>query len=150
MTATDSDDVIVLQRASAPVFLSPERLKYLTKCYNYTVREGYDVLARIRVGNVEGVSNFWKVHYCGCADGCGHVITLAVAMTMCGVNYMNHGRATRCHVTHHAPTRASSRHSRSQWNSNGHILRDPSPQLLPVQIEGKHAGFFAAEGLVVV
>jgi hypothetical protein len=29
MMATDSDAVIVLQRTSAPVFLSPERLKYL-------------------------------------------------------------------------------------------------------------------------
>ena len=29
MMATDSDAVIVLRRTSAPVFLSPERLKYL-------------------------------------------------------------------------------------------------------------------------
>ena len=27
------------------------------------------------------------------------VVTLALAMTMCDVNYMIHGRATRCHVT---------------------------------------------------
>lgn len=78
------------------------------------------------------------------------VVTLVVTMTMFDVNYKSHSRATRYHVTHHAPTRASSRHSRSQGYSNGHILRDSSPKLLPVQIEGKHAGFFAAEGLVVV
>jgi hypothetical protein len=71
-----SGDVLALQRASAPVFLSPERLKYLAKCYNNTAREEYDVLARIRVGYVQGVSNFWKVHYCGRADDCcGHIFS---------------------------------------------------------------------------